>query len=902
MQTTTRLPLFDFDAVSEMHGMICGPDSVVEVRILDATISGDNWPRNYFGYFNDAAKMVEELRIVRSHKGCYFVLNPVLPELLARAANRIKRAGKGDATTDLQIVRRAWLPVDCDAVRPAGISSSDQEHKAAITRAEEIVAFLREHGWPEPTIASSGNGAHLLYPIDLPVDDGGLVKRVLETIAQQFPDDGTAIDTKVFNPSRLWKMYGSLVCKGDSIPERPHRMARVIAWGTGGVVVTCEQLEALAKTLQPVPANNGASSPSSRSNGKSFDLESFIQQHGLDVDGPHPWLTRDGDGQKWTLKTSPMCEHHGDGPFIGQMGGGAITAGCQHNSCSWGWEDLRERFDPRATRNGKKREYQQNDGRHGGVGSNGRAYGVVARASRAMAKLRTQDEDNGAKRLFACACRCVEHDLDDSQSIQAIRHYAVEKPFPREWTDAEILNRIRSAENTADRGKAVLFKLTDIGNAERFVQQHGHVLRYVHAWGRWLVWDGACWSIDESGEVERLAKQTARSIWREAAYATTDDELKEITKHARRSESRDRVSAMLHLAQSEPGIPISHYELDSDPWLLNCTNGTIDLHTGRLRRHNPDDFLTKLAPVAYPDEPGVDCPLWEEFLDTIFAENRDLIGYLQKFLGSSLVGRVFEHTLPIWYGGGANGKSVTIETWCDILGRGYAMKAPANLLMARKNEQHPTERADLFGKRFVAAVEAEESGRLNESLIKELTGGDTIRARRMREDFWEFKPSHSIVLVTNHKPIVRGTDNGIWRRLRLVPFDVTIPTEKQDKQLSQKLQAEAGAILRWAVHGCLAWQQDGLQEPGIVVEATNAYRAAEDVLHDFLDELCELGSEFSCKAGDLYGTYSKWCDDRRERPLGQRKFGIRLTERGIERYRNNGIWYRGVGLVCEVDL
>ena len=539
---------------------------------------------------------------------------------------------------------------------------------------------------------------------------------------------------------------------------------------------------------------------------------------------------------------------------------------------------------------------------NGGISSKGKAYGTVKRAVIAMSRMDITDGQDGSRRLFACACRCVEHDLDNQQALQAIRLYAEDHPFPRHWSDAEILQRVRDAESTTERGKALLFKLTDMGNAERFVHQHGVFVRYVHAWEKWLVWDGARWRIDDSGEVERLAKQTARTIWKEAAYAANEDELKEITKHARKSESRDRIAAMLSLAKSEPGIPISHHELDANAWLLNCKNGTLNLRTGELRKHDPAEFLTKLAPVEYPDEPGVDCPMWLEFLDTIFDGNQELIGYVQRSLGLSLVGNVFEHSLPIWFGCGANGKSVMIETWCRVLGGDYAMKAPANLLMARKNEQHPTERADLFGKRFVAAVEAEENGRLNESLIKELTGGDTIRARRMREDFWEFKPSHSIVLVTNHKPIVRGTDNGIWRRLRLIPFSVTIPPSQQDKQLTEKLHAEAGAILRWAVTGCIEWQRSGLAEPSVVLNATNEYRATEDILHEFLDEHCVLGDGFAVKAGELYATYSKWCDDRRERPIGQRKFGERLTERGVERFRNNGIWYRGIGLLATNEI
>ena len=441
--------------------------------------------------------------------------------------------------------------------------------------------------------------------------------------------------------------------------------------------------------------------------------------------------------------------------------------------------------------------------------------------------------------------------------------------------------------------------LTDLGNAERFVREHGKNVRFCHAWKRWLVWDGQRWSIDGDGHVRRLAKATVRSIYHEAAFTTEKHERTAIAKWAQRSERCDRINAMLKLSESEEGVPIAVDEMDSHPWLLNCANGTLDLETYELRRHTRGDLLTKMAPVKYPTE-NVKCPLWLNFLDQIFDSDRDLISFVKRILALSLIGNVQEHVLPIFYGIGANGKSVLIETWLRILGQDYSMKGPHELLMLKRTDSHPTERADLHGKRFVAVVESGEGRRLNESLVKELTGGDRIRARRMRQDFWEFTPSHLPVLITNHQPVVRGTDIGSWRRLKLVPFSVTIPEEKQDPDLVSKLQCEGGHILRWAVGGIIEWRNLGLNEPESVKAATDVYRQSQDVLRTFLADRCVEHDNARTTAKSLYGAYVIWCRESGERETSQRQFGMAMTERGFDRQSINGrTWYLRIGIALD---
>jgi putative DNA primase/helicase len=365
-----------------------------------------------------------------------------------------------------------------------------------------------------------------------------------------------------------------------------------------------------------------------------------------------------------------------------------------------------------------------------------------------------------------------------------------------------------------------------------------------------------------------------------------------------KSEAATRINAMIDLARSEPGIPILPEQLDTNPWLLNCVNGTLDLRTGQLREHRREDLITKLCPI--PHDPKAVAPTWDQFLQTIFADKTELVSYIQRFLGYCLTGDVSEHILPLFWGTGANGKSTLLNIILAMLGSDYAIKAASDLLMM-KRDTHPTERADLFGKRFVVCIESDENRRFAESLVKDLTGGDRQRARRMREDFWEFAPTHKVILCTNHKPIIRGTDIAIWRRIRLIPFTVTIPCEQQDKRLGDKLKQELPGILAWCVRGCQEWQREGLGMPAEVTTATAVYRSDEDILGAFLSECCVRGADCRISARKLYACYTDWCEANGEKcPVTQKQFGTTLTERGFERYQSNGTWYRGVTTrVCD---
>ena len=424
------------------------------------------------------------------------------------------------------------------------------------------------------------------------------------------------------------------------------------------------------------------------------------------------------------------------------------------------------------------------------------------------------------------------------------------------------------------------FRLTDLGNAERLVHHAGQDLRYVHEWARWLVWTGKRWEHDRAGLVKRHAKRAVRQIYAEAANVADDDARKEIAKWAMRSEARQRIDAMIDLAQSEKGVAVLAEALDSDPWLLNVANGVLDLRTGQLMPHERAVLATKLAPVLY--DQGARCPTWLAFLNTIMAGNRDLISFLQRAIGYSLTGLVSEQVLFFAHGTGANGKSTFTETLAAMLGD-YAQKAPRGLLTMKPGQADgvPNDIARLPGARFVVSNEVEEGRRLAEAQVKDLTGGDTLTARFMRGEFFEFSPTHKLWVYGNHKPVVRGTDEGIWRRIRLIPFEVAIPGDKQDHKLPAKLRAELPGILAWAVQGCLDWQRDGLGTPAEVKAATEAYRAEMDVIAEFLAESCVMTPNAEATKTALYAAYQTWCESSGERSLSKIAFGRRIKERGI---------------------
>lgn len=436
---------------------------------------------------------------------------------------------------------------------------------------------------------------------------------------------------------------------------------------------------------------------------------------------------------------------------------------------------------------------------------------------------------------------------------------------------------------------------TDQANARRIVDKFGK--RLIVVAGQWYVWTGMRWERDE-GEVYRCACRLSKIIHAEAdawrAKPTKAGEEAErnqavadaLEKWAKKSEMKSTIDAAVGLAKKM--LAVDEDQIDSNPWLLNCTNGTVDLRTGELKPHDPVDFITKLAPVAY--DPTVRSKTWDDVVARVTLEEglttRPLARFLQRWFGYCATGSTREQAFVVHYGQGSNGKSTILDTIADVLGD-YAGTAAPGLLVGGSNDRHPTEIADLFGRRMVTAHETGEGGHLKEDTVKQLTGSDRIKARFMRADFFEFEPTHKLQLLTNYKPIIKGQDNGIWRRVLLVPYLARFGSPEEvaagwahfvkDTRVAERLKAELQGVLTWIVEGARAWFQDGLQPPDAVLAASRDYQAEHDRVGQFIGECCELGPELEAPltdglGGGLYEAYRAWCGDSGFHALSKIRF------------------------------
>jgi putative DNA primase/helicase len=428
-----------------------------------------------------------------------------------------------------------------------------------------------------------------------------------------------------------------------------------------------------------------------------------------------------------------------------------------------------------------------------------------------------------------------------------------------------------------------LIQFTDSTNAMRLVKEHGRDIRYNAAWKKWVVWNGKFWETDEGGAlVHEKGLEMVRNIYDELLKTDDYRERIEIEKYAMLSESVRRREAFVKAAQWNSELNIKCEDLDPDPWLLNVRNGTINVLTGEFGEHRQEEMITKIANVDYV--PGADCPLWKQFIREIMNFKPDLINFLQTAAGWALSGNIEEQTMFILYGSGANGKTTFLNTVMHLLGD-YSIATPTESFMKKNGDQNTNDIARLRGTRFVTTTEAEQGRRLSEPLIKKITGNDQMTARFLYGEYFNFTPTFKIFMATNHKPVIKGTDHGIWRRIKLIPFTTTIPEEKQDKNLEQKLKQEASGILNWLLEGTARWRCEGLKVPADILNATDEYRGEMDVIGNFLKERCVQKKEASIRIRELYKAYSDWCDDNKEHAVSERFFTMRLKEMGFEQCR-----------------
>ncbi|MDR3371204.1 phage/plasmid primase, P4 family [Rhodoferax sp.] len=437
--------------------------------------------------------------------------------------------------------------------------------------------------------------------------------------------------------------------------------------------------------------------------------------------------------------------------------------------------------------------------------------------------------------------------------------------------------------------------LNDAGNADRIVRAAAGRLRWCKDLAGWLVWDDMHWRWDGRGGVVQYATGVMRGIYDEAKQESHTGDAKRLAQHASNSLSLSRIAAAIELMKSCAGIPVAASELDANPFLIGVLNGVVDLRSGEFRPATADDLITRRMNVEYVA--GATCPVWEATINTVLNENPEVVAFFQRSAGYSITGSTSEQCLFFLYGSGANGKSTVLNVLREIAGS-YGIQTSPEVLMAKSNinASGPTpEIARLAGPRFVAANETEEGQRLAEAMVKQLTGGDAMTARVLHGAPFDFVPLFKLWLAGNHRPVIRGNDYGIWRRLVMIGFDHKFLPSEQNKHLPELLCNERPGILNWLIAGCIEWQRRGLDRPTEIVRQIEAYKSDMDLVQHWIDDECTIGADLQIRAGEAYASYKNWSFNNGHRQISNQTFSQKLKDRGCSKGANNqGAYYRGM--------
>lgn len=441
----------------------------------------------------------------------------------------------------------------------------------------------------------------------------------------------------------------------------------------------------------------------------------------------------------------------------------------------------------------------------------------------------------------------------------------------------------------------------DTGNANRFMDHFGDLVRYSFIDKKWYFYNGSFWEVDFRGNVRNLIDLMVEDMAKEpiAAFGglSQEDAEKEFRKHIKRSRSNSGKKAIHD--ELKHRVPVMPDEFDKERMLLNTKNGYLDLTSGILNEHDMNMMFSRETNAEFTDK--TDAPEWHQFLNEIFDGDKEIIDYMQKAVGYSLTSSTKEQVMFILHGGGRNGKSIFLETISDLMGT-YANSMQATSIMIKQNVGINTDIARLKGARLVTSSEPNEGFRFDEGLIKQLTGGDKVTARKLYGEEFEFNPEFKLWLATNHKPIIRGTDDGIWRRMIVIPFNVQIPEHKVDKDLKYKLQREASGILNWAVNGCLKWQREGLKTPESIQQSVKVYRSEMDVIEAFVDECLVRDENRMVPASQVYKLYKQWATENTQYLMSSTKFGKEFGEKFEKKRTKTGNMYFGVGTKYNMEF
>lgn len=442
---------------------------------------------------------------------------------------------------------------------------------------------------------------------------------------------------------------------------------------------------------------------------------------------------------------------------------------------------------------------------------------------------------------------------------------------------------------------SVVYELNDTGNAQRLIDRFGGFIRYNFDNSVWRIWNGKFWQTDVTKQIKNYAEVIINDMKVEAMMCDFEQERKEKLSNVKRAFQSNGKEAMLKECQHLEGVPSVNNDYDNYDYLLNIENGIVDLQSGKLLEHSKELMMSKYIPITLDT---ANKPVqWLRFLDEIFMGDKQMIKFMQKAIGYTLTGSIREQCLFICYGEGSNGKSVLLDIVSRLLGD-YSSNAQVESIIERKfgSGGYTSDLARLKGARFVTTGENSEGSKLNEGLIKQLTGGEKITARFLYGTEFEFYPNFKLWLATNHKPIIRGTDNGIWRRIMAIPFNYKVPEGKRDKNLIFKLEQELPQILGWAIAGCLMWQNEGLEPPDIIKNATQEYKNEMDIISTFVSENCEEISDWVSPAKEVYTEYEKWAKSSNEYVMSSTKFGRELAKRYSKERKSYGIVYKGIRL------
>lgn len=423
------------------------------------------------------------------------------------------------------------------------------------------------------------------------------------------------------------------------------------------------------------------------------------------------------------------------------------------------------------------------------------------------------------------------------------------------------------------------FQHTDAGNAKRLIAANRDVMGYCRPWKTWIAWDGKRWITDAEPYIYALADKLIKEMCAQASNLSDSGKRKELMKHAVTVQSKQRIEAMVALAKMSLDIAVDPKDFDNKPWLLNVSNGTLDLRTGRLREFRKEDKLTKMISVEY--DPKAKCPKWMKFLDDVTGGDPELTKYLQKISGYVLTGKVSEHQLFFCYGIGRNGKSTFLNVLQGVL-EDYAYKTSADFLLKKPGGTHTTELTEARGRRLIVTIEIEEKKDISPSLLKELTGGDKLTARRMHQNNSSWNPTAKVILAANHKPEVTDTTLGFWSRINVIPFETVFRGKKKIKDFHEIMLAEEKpGILNWMIEGCLLWQKEDLNPPEKVRVASNLYQEETDTLEKFIKERCLVGKTLSAPKPVLYNQYVLWCRWNEMNSLPKKTFNTKMREKGF---------------------